>query len=169
LRTKAEQDAIYAQGRTKPGKIVSNAKYPQSLHCWGIAFDIAVKIGGKVTWDVTHYKKVGSIGQRVGLEWGGAWAKFPDYPHFQLPGYTWRGLQGKYDTPDKFIASWKAIKVEQEDDGELTPTTVFYNGKSIEGFINKDNKTLVEVRALTELFGKTVEWNALKKVVEVKD
>ena len=34
-RTKAEQDAIYAQGRTAPGNVVSNVKYPNSLHCWG--------------------------------------------------------------------------------------------------------------------------------------
>ncbi len=42
LRTAAEQDALYAQGRTKPGRIVTNApgiSY-SSYHQWGTAFDI---------------------------------------------------------------------------------------------------------------------------------
>ena len=37
LRTKAEQDVIYAQGRTKPGKIVSNVRYPQSATRQGVS------------------------------------------------------------------------------------------------------------------------------------
>ena len=42
LRTKAEQDALYAQGRTKPGSIVTNAPGASysSYHQWGTAFDI---------------------------------------------------------------------------------------------------------------------------------
>ena len=42
LRTTAEQDALYAQGRSKPGKIVTNAKGSSysSYHQWGTAFDI---------------------------------------------------------------------------------------------------------------------------------
>ena len=41
LRTTAEQDALYAQGRTKPGTIVTNAKGSSysSYHQWGTAFD----------------------------------------------------------------------------------------------------------------------------------
>ena len=42
LRTFAEQDALYAQGRTKPGKIVTNAKGSQSYHCYGLAVDIVL-------------------------------------------------------------------------------------------------------------------------------
>ena len=42
FRTVAEQDALYAQGRTKPGKIVTNApgKNYSSYHQWGTAFDV---------------------------------------------------------------------------------------------------------------------------------
>src|SRR5690554_257814 len=65
LRTKAEQDALYAQGRTKPGNIVTQARYPQSLHCWGVAFDIAVLIGGKANWDTRHYDKIGPLGESL--------------------------------------------------------------------------------------------------------
>ncbi|MEE0293756.1 MAG: M15 family metallopeptidase, partial [Eubacterium sp.] len=44
FRSKAEQDSLYAQGRTKPGNIVTNAKGNDysSQHQWGIAFDIAI-------------------------------------------------------------------------------------------------------------------------------
>ena len=46
LRTTAEQDALYAQGRTKPGNIVTNAKGSsyKSQHQWGIAFDFYLKM-----------------------------------------------------------------------------------------------------------------------------
>lgn len=111
LRTKAEQDALYAQGRTKPGSIVTNAKYPQSLHCWGVAFDFAVMVNGKVSWNEVHYSKVGPLGESLGLVWGGRWKNFPDKPHFELPGYSWSALQKQHGTPEKFIAAWKAKEV----------------------------------------------------------
>ena len=84
LRTKAEQDAIYAQGRTKPGKIVSNVKYPNSMHCWGVAFDVAVIREGKAIWDVAKCINPAETGRRtLGLTWGGRWQNFPDAPHFE--------------------------------------------------------------------------------------
>ena len=112
LRTKAEQDALYAQGRTKPGNIVTNAIYPQSLHCWGVAFDIAVVINGKANWDIRHYDKIGPLGESLGLVWGGRWKNFPDRPHFELPGYKWSTLLKQYGTPERFIKSWKEPEVE---------------------------------------------------------
>jgi peptidoglycan LD-endopeptidase CwlK len=42
FRTYAEQDALYAQGRTTPGNIVTNARAGYSNHNFGIAFDIGV-------------------------------------------------------------------------------------------------------------------------------
>lgn len=110
LRTKAEQDELYAQGRTKPGNIVTQAKYPQSLHCWGVAFDIAVVIGGKANWDTKHYDKIGPIGEALGLVWGGRWKNFPDRPHFELPGYSWSNLVKQYGTPENFMKTWKEAK-----------------------------------------------------------
>ena len=46
LRTVAEQDALYAQGRTKPGNKVTNARGSSysSQHQWGIAFDFYLKM-----------------------------------------------------------------------------------------------------------------------------
>lgn len=87
LRTWQEQDDLYAQGRSKPGKIVTNAKGGQSWHNFGLAFDIVVLDSvGKAEWDTAHpgWKEAAKIGKSLGLEWGGDWPSFKDLPHFQL-------------------------------------------------------------------------------------
>lgn len=107
LRNKAEQDALYAQGRTKPGNIVTNVKYPNSMHNWGVAFDFCRNDGAGAYNDTDgFFSKVGSIGKSIGLEWGGDWKSIVDRPHFQLPdwGSTPAKLKTLYGTPDNFIS-----------------------------------------------------------------
>jgi len=82
-RTYAEQDALYAQGRTKPGAIVTNAKAGESWHNFAIAFDVTVFQNGKMVSTASPYHDLGALAQKHGLEWGGNW-KTPDMPHFQL-------------------------------------------------------------------------------------
>ena len=98
LRTFAEQDSLYAQGRTKPGSKVTNAKAGHSYHNYGLAIDIVLlvdkdKNGSFETaeWDnKTDFDKDGKadwmevvqIFKKYGYEWGGDW-KFIDTPHFQ--------------------------------------------------------------------------------------
>jgi peptidoglycan L-alanyl-D-glutamate endopeptidase CwlK len=85
LRTYEEQDALYAQGRTAPGKRVTNAPGGYSLHNFGYAFDIAVVKDGKAIYDdVDAYNRVGEIGKSLGLEWGGDFKSIIDRPHFQI-------------------------------------------------------------------------------------
>lgn len=105
LRTKAEQDALYNQGRTTSGNIVTNVKYPNSMHCWGVAFDICRNDGKGAYYDGDGwFSKVGAIGVRIGLEWGGNFKSFVDKPHFQLKqwGSTPSTLKNKYVTPENF-------------------------------------------------------------------
>jgi peptidoglycan L-alanyl-D-glutamate endopeptidase CwlK len=83
-RTWAEQDALYAQGRSKPGDVVTNARGGQSLHNFGIAFDVGVFINGVYQGESAWYDKAGPIGEKVGLEWGGRWKSPVDKPHYQL-------------------------------------------------------------------------------------
>ena len=45
------QDKLYAQGRTEPGKKVTNAKAGQSFHNWRVAFDFVPIVGGKAVWN----------------------------------------------------------------------------------------------------------------------
>jgi peptidoglycan LD-endopeptidase CwlK len=84
LRTYAEQDALFAKGRTAPGPRVTNAKGGESNHNFGIAFDIGVFKGKDYLPESPSYEAVGAIGQGIGLDWGGAWATLVDKPHFEL-------------------------------------------------------------------------------------
>lgn len=84
MRTYAEQDALYAQGRTAPGEVVTNARGGQSYHNFGVAFDVVeVRPDGSVNWD-TDWAALGALGESMGLEWGGNWTSIVDRPHFQL-------------------------------------------------------------------------------------
>ncbi len=84
LRTYAEQDALYAQGRIVPGPKVTNARGGYSNHNFGIAFDIGVFEGSRYLPESPKYNAVGALGADLGLEWGGSWKSFKDAPHFQL-------------------------------------------------------------------------------------
>lgn len=94
-RNDEEQAALYAQGRTAPGRIVTNAKPGESMHNKtnadgtpaSLAFDIAILENGKIDWSTANpkWKQAGAIGKSVGLEWAGDWTTFKEYPHFQLP------------------------------------------------------------------------------------
>lgn len=83
-RTYEEQDELFAQGRTKPGRIVTNARGGYSNHNFGIAFDIGVFEGANYLGESPKYKAVGALGMDLGLDWGGNWKTFLDEPHFQL-------------------------------------------------------------------------------------
>jgi peptidoglycan LD-endopeptidase CwlK len=84
LRTYDEQNDLYAQGRTKSGEIVTNARGGYSNHNFGIAFDIGVFEGSKYLDESPKYKAAGALGTDLGLEWGGNWKTIQDEPHFQL-------------------------------------------------------------------------------------
>lgn len=110
-RSEAEQNALYDQGRTKPGSIVTNVRYPNSAHCWGVAFDFCRNVKGR-EYDNSDcfFTRVAVIAKRHGLEWGGEWKNFVDRPHLQLKEYmpdnSTKWLRETYGTPDKFFRSW---------------------------------------------------------------
>jgi peptidoglycan L-alanyl-D-glutamate endopeptidase CwlK len=101
LRTFAEQNVLYAQGRTKPGKIVTNAKGGLSYHNYGMAIDIVLIANGAASWDSgkdfdadgkADWMEVVAIFKQFGWEAGIDW-KFRDAPHFQKSlGYSVRQL-----------------------------------------------------------------------------
>jgi|SRR6478735_2110394 len=101
LRTNKEQDDLYAKGRTKAGRIITNAKGGQSIHNYGLAFDIVILFDedgdGKfeiASYDLDSYwMKVTNYFKSKGWEWGGDWKSFKDYPHFQkVFGLKWQDL-----------------------------------------------------------------------------
>lgn len=91
-RSNEEQAALYAQGRTKPGLVVTNARPGESWHNWRCAFDVVPIRNGKAVWNTTGpdgdlWRKVGELGESVGLEWAGRWTgKLREMAHFQYTG-----------------------------------------------------------------------------------
>jgi peptidoglycan LD-endopeptidase CwlK len=121
LRSFEEQQAIYNQGRTTPGNIVTNAKPGSSYHNYGLAIDIALLIDGKdISWDTkadwdgdkqSDWMECVVIFKRHGWKWGGDWVSFKDMPHFEKTfGYDWRQLLEKYNNKD-FIPGTKYVNI----------------------------------------------------------
>jgi peptidoglycan L-alanyl-D-glutamate endopeptidase CwlK len=91
------QDALYAQGRTKPGSKVTNARAGESYHNYRIAFDFCPVVNGKAQWnDIKTFIKCGEIGKTLGLEYAGDWTTFKEYAHLQEAGHTLAELRSKH-------------------------------------------------------------------------
>jgi peptidoglycan hydrolase-like protein with peptidoglycan-binding domain len=124
LRTVEEQNNLYAQGRTKPGSIVTRARGGSSFHNYGLAVDLVPMVNGKANYNVSAdtWKKIGDAGKKYGLEWGGDFKSIVDKPHFQmsgggrardlLPTYNQGGLQ----------AVWDKVNGKTPSIGTLPPT-----------------------------------------------
>ena len=81
------QTDLYAQGRTKPGKIVTRAKAGQSWHNWRCAFDFVPMAGGVPQWsDTAAFTRCGIIAESLGLEWAGRWQSMRELAHCQYTG-----------------------------------------------------------------------------------
>ncbi|MFJ7855315.1 M15 family metallopeptidase [Peribacillus frigoritolerans] len=107
-RSIAEQNALYAKGRTqsqlraagldvepKPGPKVTNARGGTSYHNYGLAIDYCLKVDGKAIWSVNKdWRTVAEEAKKLGFEWGGEWKSFVDYPHLQMTfGLSIKDLQ----------------------------------------------------------------------------
>jgi len=84
LRTWAEQEKLYAQGRSLPGKKVTWAKAGQSYHNYGLAIDVVEIKDGKALWNNPNWEKIGQLGESIGFTWGGRWTGKTDKPHFEM-------------------------------------------------------------------------------------
>lgn len=91
LRSWAAQAALYAQGRTKAGRIVTKARPGSSWHNYGLAIDLGLFNSAGVYVDEKHpalaeklYRELGTLAAEMGIEWAGTWKSFPEGPHFQV-------------------------------------------------------------------------------------
>ena len=82
LRDNEYQATLYAQGRTKPGSIVTNSK-TTTFHGAGLAFDFCKNVKGHEYDDPAFFLNAAIIAQALGFSWGGDWKSFPDRPHLQ--------------------------------------------------------------------------------------
>jgi len=114
-RAPVEQAALYAQGRTRPGKIVTNARPGESAHNFmlnglpaALAIDVVPLRNGKPVWglggdgidenpadderdDLELWQRVVKAGEDAGLESASRWQSFKEWPHFDFP--KWRELK----------------------------------------------------------------------------
>lgn len=179
LRTTAEQDKLYAQGRTEPGNIVTQVRGGGSYHNYGLAVDfVLVKGGYDMKYDGNgnnhpDWLEVANIGKALGFEWGGDWAKFKDYPHFQYTfGLSTDDLRaGKKPTAAKIKALNNSIneayaklkKVEKAEDAGLE-ISVTVNGKDVGNGLLFDNRAYVPLRVIGNALSIPVVWdNKAKK------
>ena len=120
LRTFDEQAQLYAIGRTKAGKKVTNAKAGQSIHNYGLAVDMCLIINGKTaSWDtakdwdddkIADWYECVKIFAKHGWEWGGNWKTFKDLPHFEKKKIA--------RATSELKVSWRAlVKLPKDKDG----------------------------------------------------
>lgn len=120
-RTWAEQNELYAKGRTKPGPKVTNAKAGQSIHNYGLAVDFVLIINGtQASWDTkkdfdkdqqSDWMEVVQVFKKYGWSWGGDWRTFKDMPHFEKTfGKSLRDLQTAYANK-QFITGTNYIRL----------------------------------------------------------
>ena len=91
-RSQAEQDQLYAQGRTAPGRKVTwtrTSRHSETIngHPAATAWDFVPMVSGKPAWSANDpaWAKAGEIAESLGLEWGGSWsAGKRDLPHIQM-------------------------------------------------------------------------------------
>lgn len=120
LRTIEEQNALYAQGRTAPGSVVTKAKGGSSYHNYGLAIDFALLYDEKISWDINEdidhdgikdWMEVVSVFKANGYQWGGDWKSIIDNPHLEKTfGNDWRTLLERYNKGD-FIPGTKYVNL----------------------------------------------------------
>jgi len=108
-RDNVHQDWLFAQGRTRPGNIVTNARGGQSIHNYRLAFDIFQNIRGQEWNNPRFFEAAGRIWQEMGGVWGGNWINFVDRPHFEYThGLTLRDLQNGRVVPMDARMEWES-------------------------------------------------------------
>ncbi|WP_339241479.1 M15 family metallopeptidase [Paenibacillus sp. FSL F4-0243] len=162
LRTIAEQDALYAQGRTKPGSIVTNAKGGYSYHNYGLAVDFALLLpnGSSVSWDMNRdyngnnikdWIEVVEEAKRLGFEWGGDWTTFKEYPHFQMVfGLTLTQLRAGSKPTETAMAKATAIINRLKEEVKEDMSRI----EELEAIVVKQDERLATIEKRLNISGK---------------
>ncbi|MNO56141.1 Peptidoglycan L-alanyl-D-glutamate endopeptidase CwlK precursor [compost metagenome] len=180
MRTIAEQNVLYAQGRTKKGSIVTNARGGSSYHNYGLAIDFALLLpdGQSISWDMNRdgdgdkladWQEVVQEAKKLGLEWGGDWASFKDYSHFQMAfGLTITELKaGRRPTAEQVKTALSRINGGEDEVNKDAEITITLNGVKLTVGVLDNGTTYVPVRALAEALGAKVTYDPASKTVNV--
>lgn len=198
LRTIAEQNNLFAQGRTQaelntvglsnvkaqPNKaMVTNAKGGTSYHNYGLAIDFALLLsdGKQVSWDlkrdgdgdkVADWTEVVQEAKALGFEWGGDFVSIKDAPHFQMTfSLTTTQLRaGSKPTETEMAKVLANIERYKEATkvNKEVKVTVNVNGKKVADGVLDNGTTFTPARAVAEALGATVLYDAATKTVNIK-
>ncbi|KGE18069.1 M15 family metallopeptidase [Paenibacillus wynnii] len=180
LRTIAEQNALYAQGRSKPGPIVTYARGGTSYHNYGLAVDFALlqPDGKTVSWNMSRdldqdrkadWQEVVTVAKQLGFEWGGDWTSFKDNSHLQITfGLTINLLRtGKRPTAQQVQDHLTRISGGDNEVNTESKVTITLNGQKLtEGFIDSGT-TYAPIRAIAQALGATVTFDPGSKTVDI--
>lgn len=95
LRTIEEQDKLFAQGRTAPGKIVTQAAGGLSPHNYGMATDWTIFVQGQPLWTLppSEWSLYATMIEKAGGIWGGDFKTFKDKPHNEIDcSASWKNV-----------------------------------------------------------------------------
>jgi hypothetical protein len=123
-RTRSKQNEFKAMG-----KKYTRSAGGHSKHQYGLAVDVVPVIDSVAQWDnVKLWRKVGAIGEQLGLRWGGRWKNPYDPGHFEWTGglssyHLSAGLKPRVPKLEKYdcieedlnqlVEYWKAWETEQ--------------------------------------------------------
>ena len=152
VRDKEYQEYLYAQGRTRPGSIVTNGKTP-TFHAdtAGLAFDFCKNVKGHEYDDTAFFQKAGAIAKEMGFSWGGDWKSFVDMPHIQWDnGGEWTSqmiLAGKLPPTMPLWGAENDTEEESEVRYNTTAECPTWAQKTVQklidkGFLNGDGQKL---------------------------
>ena len=166
LRTKERQKYLFAQGRTRPGKVVTWTL--NSNHFNGLAWDMACSDPSDL-YDRIVLTKVGKIAGKLGITWGGTWKDSYDAPHFEVKS-NWSMPKGYKLEGTVIVPSNNKLKVQLhvEDKKEVVSVTNVFNPGSpsiateVENFIKKAVKDgIIDVQHLVAVQNKTMTTDRL--------
>ncbi|AIQ54127.1 M15 family metallopeptidase [Paenibacillus sp. FSL R7-0331] len=178
MRTIAEQNALYAQGRTKPGNIVTNARGGTSYHNYGLAIDFALLLpdGKNVSWDISRdgnkdkiadWQQVAQEAKKLGFAWGGDWTSFKDYSHLEMTfGLTTEQLRAGRQPTVQQVKDALAV-INGTAPGAHQAVMVTLNGVQITSGMLENGTTYAPVRAVAEALGASVTYDAASRTVKL--
>jgi peptidoglycan L-alanyl-D-glutamate endopeptidase CwlK len=181
LRTFAEQNALYEQGRSKPGAIVTNARGGYSNHNFGVAIDFALLTndGRAVSWDTkldgnrngkADWNEVVTLAKALGFTWGGDWKTFLDLPHFEMTFglSTAQYRAGKCPTQAQVDVIMALVNPKREaNDMIVYKANVVVNGCKTKDGVLIDGAVYVPLREMSDQFGAAIAWDNVTKTATI--
>lgn len=130
-RTPAKQAEYFAMGRQ-----YTNTGGGKSRHQYGVAVDVVPIVKSKAVWNNRQlWKKIGLIGEELGLRWGGRWHVLYDPGHFE-----WSGDLSKEEREAGLLPPIPAAIIDKYHnlDSELRQLRRYWNAWEVEQSMTAD-------------------------------